>query len=65
MKKKDIKKIAQKIAEAEYVIQTSNDHYACAEAQKEIINLTNKIDDLDAMCEIDDMVQEILKNFNV
>ena len=65
MKKKDIKKIAQKIAEAEYIIQTSSDSYACAEAQKEIISITNKIDDFDAMCEIDELVLQILENFNV
>lgn len=57
------KKIARKIAEAERIIQNSRDKQAVESAEEEIINLTVKHNlGLEDMIDIDDMVQQILKN---
>ena len=57
------KKIARKIAEAERIIQNSRDKRAVESAEEEIINLTVKYNlGLEDMIDIDDMVQQILKN---
>lgn len=57
------KKIARKIAEAERIIQNSRDKRAVESAEEEIINLTVKHNlGLEDMIDIDDMVQQILKN---
>lgn len=57
------KRIARKIAEAERIIQNSRDKQAIESAEEEIINLTVKHNlGLEDMIDIDDMVQQILKN---
>ena len=60
MKKKDLKILAKKIAEAEYIIQTSSDASEVAKAQDTIFELSRKAMSFDDMIAIDEMVQEIL-----
>lgn len=56
------KKIAQKIAVAEQIIQNNSDRQAVESAKDEIMHLTVKYNlGLEDMVEIDDMVQKILK----
>ena len=65
MKKKELKNLAKKIAEAEYVIQTSDDKQAISKAQKTILDLTSRVSmDLEEMTIVDDLVQEFLLEFN-
>lgn len=60
MKKKELKNLAKKIAEAEKIVQTSTDKYEIEEAKTLILNLSKKIsfEDLD---ELDEMVMELLE----
>lgn len=60
MKRKELKNLAKKIAEAEYIIQTSEDSEAIHRAENEIIELSGKATSLEDMTIIDEIVQEIL-----
>ena len=60
MKKKDLKILAKKIAEAEYIIQISQDSKEVAKAQDTIFELSKKAMSFEDMTTIDEMVQEIL-----
>lgn len=60
MKKKELKSLAKRIAEAEYIIQTSSDKKEINKAKNQIIELSNHAIDLEDMAVLDDMIQEIL-----
>ena len=60
MKKKELKSLAKRIAEAEYIIQTSSDKKEINNAKNQIIELSNHAIDLEDMAVLDDMIQEIL-----
>ena len=60
MKKKELKNLAKKIADAEYIIQNSDDAKAVAKAQDAILELSGKVMSLEDMMIIDELVQEIL-----
>lgn len=61
MKNKELKNLAKKIAEAEYIVQTSSDKKVVHDAEAKIMELSGKVSSLDDMIRIDEMVQEILK----
>lgn len=62
MKKKELKNLAQKIAKAELIIQSSDSSMAeRAKAEQEIMRLSSHVDKLEDMIVIDEMVQEILE----
>lgn len=62
MKKKELKNLAQKIAKAEMIIQSSEATLADkAKAEQEIMKLSSHVDKLEDMILIDEMVQEILE----
>ena len=61
MKHKELKQIAQKIAQAEQIIQTSNDKSAILKAQGDIEKLTSGIDNFSDLILIDELVQEIFE----
>ena len=62
MKKKELKNLAQKIAKAELIIQSSDSSTAeRAKAEQEIMRLSSHVDKLEDMIIIDEMVQEILE----
>ena len=64
MKKKELKRLATRMAELEIIIQNSADPYEKQAAQNEILNITSKIVDIEDMLALDEMTQEILeKNF--
>ena len=60
MKKKELKNLAKKIADAEYIIQHSDDSKAVAKAQDTIFELSGKAMSLEDMMIIDELVQDIL-----
>lgn len=60
MKKKELKNLAKRIANAEFIIQTSSDKKEINDAKKKIMELSNHAIDLEDMAILDDMIQEIL-----
>ena len=61
MKKKEQKALAQKIAKYELIVQTSDDKKQVRVAQDKIIELSGKVETIDDIAAIDEMVQEILE----
>ena len=61
MKKKEQKALAQKIAKYELIIQTSTDKKQVRDAQDKILELSGKVETLDDIAAIDEMIQEILE----
>ena len=60
MKKKELKNLAKKIAEAERIIQRNEDSKQVAKAQKIILDLSGKVTNLEDIMTLDEFVQEIL-----
>ena len=60
MKRKELKNLAKKIAQAEHIIQTSDNQDEIQRAQMEIMTLSSHVDSLDDITIIDEMVQELL-----
>lgn len=60
MKKKELKNLAKKIAECEYIIQTSQNDYEKDQAKNDIFRLTNGIHSFEDLDLMDEMVQEYL-----
>ena len=63
MKKKEQKALAQKIAKYELIVQTSDDKKRIRDAQDKIMELSGRVETLDDIAAIDEMVQEILDKF--
>ena len=63
MKKKEQKALAQKIAKYELIIQTSDDKQRIRDAQDKIMDLSGRVETLDDITAIDEMVQEILEKY--
>lgn len=64
MKRKELKNLAKKIAQAEHIIQTSNNQDKIQRAQMEIMTLSSHVDSLDDITIIDEMVQELLATYS-
>lgn len=60
MKKKELKTLAKRIADAEFIIQTSADKKEINKAKNLIMELSNHAIDLEDMIILDEMVQDIL-----
>ena len=60
MKKKELKSLAQKIAKCEFIIQTSSDKKEVKRAQDEVFSLSGRVDSLEDITAIDELVQDIL-----
>lgn len=60
MKKKELKTLAKRIADAEFIIQTSTDKKEINKAKNSIMELSNHAIDLEDMIILDEMVQDIL-----
>ena len=63
MKKKEQKALAQKIAKYELIVQTSDDKKRIRDAQDKIMELSGRVETLDDIAAIDEMVQEILEKY--
>lgn len=61
MKKKDLKNLANKIAQCELQLQRTTDSKEYQELQTEIMRLSEQVETMDEMLFVDQMVQEILK----
>ena len=64
MKRKELKNLAEKIAQAEHIIQTSDNQDEIQRAQMEIMTLSSHVDSLDDITIIDEMVQELLATYS-
>lgn len=60
MKKKELKRLAEKIAKCEYIIQTSSDKDAIRRAQDDIFMLSGQVDSLEDITIIDELIQDIM-----
>ena len=60
MKKKELKSLAKRIADAEFIIQTSSDKKEINDARNKIMDLSNQAIELEDILILDEMVQEIL-----
>lgn len=60
MKKKELKSLAKRIADAEFIIQTSNDKQEINNAKKTIMELSSHAIGLEDMIVLDEMIQDIL-----
>ena len=64
MKRKELKNLAKKIAQAEHIIQTSDNQDEIQRAQMEIMTLSSHVYSLDDITIIDEMVQELLATYS-
>ena len=64
MKRKELKNLAKKIAQAEHIIQTSDNQDEIQRAQMEIMTLSSHVDSLVDITIIDEMVQELLATYS-
>lgn len=64
MKRKELKNLAKKIAQAEHIIQTSDNQDEIQRAQMEIMTLSSHVDSLDDITIIDEMIQELLATYS-
>lgn len=64
MKRKELKNLAKKIAQAEHIVQTSDNQDEIQWAQMEIMTLSSHVDSLDDITIIDEMVQELLATYS-
>lgn len=64
MKKKELKNLAKQIAKLELIIQANEDDDAVKEAQNTEIRLINRLDSLDDMDLLDEMVQQYMQEEN-
>ena len=62
MTKRECKRIAQKIADLERIVQNSTDEDEKRKAQSKILKICGSFTDIEAMMQIDEAVQEILEN---
>lgn len=61
MKKKELKNLAKKIAQAEYVLQNSDNDEEREAAKNEIFRISSGIHSFEDLDLLDEMVQEFLK----
>ena len=61
MTKKELKKLANELARLERIIKTTEDNEVRYRTEQEIMTLTNKVEDLEDMVMIDEMVMTLLE----
>ena len=61
MKKKELKSLAQRIAKAEIIVQTSEDSKEINKARAAILELTSKVENMEDILALDELIQEILE----
>lgn len=64
MTRKEQIKIAKKIADAEFIISTSTDPNKVARAKDTVLNISNKISNLNDLFEIELLAQEFMEEKN-
>lgn len=64
MKQKELKNLAKKIAKYELIIQQSEDMNARAKAEAAIMELSGKVDSIEDIVIIDELVQEYIEELS-
>lgn len=64
MKRKELKNIAKKVAECEYVLQTSTDQHEREQARDEIFRLSSGVRSFEDLDLLDEMVQDLLSKMS-
>lgn len=64
MKKKELKNLAKQIAQLELIIQANIDDEAVKNAQNTEIRLINRLDSIEDMDLLDEMVQQYMQEEN-
>lgn len=62
MKKKELKVLAKKLAEAELTLQKSDDPDEVKKSKETIFKIGYQLSSFEDMCYVDELVQEILKS---
>ena len=60
MKQKELKNFAKQIVEAEKIIKANEDKQRVYQAQQKVMDITNRLDSLDDILLLDELVQEIM-----
>lgn len=60
MKQKELKNFAKQIVEAEKIIKANKDKQKVYQAQQKVMDITNRLDSLDDILLLDELVQEIM-----
>ena len=60
MKQNELKNIAKQIVEAEKIIKANEDKQKVYQAQQKVMDITNRLDSLDDILLLDELVQEIM-----
>lgn len=60
MKQKELKNFAKQIVEAEKIIKANEDKQKVYQAQQKVTDITNRLDSLDDILLLDELVQEIM-----
>lgn len=60
MKQKELKNFAKQIVEAEKIIKANEDKQKAYQAQQKVMDITNRLDSLDDILLLDELVQEIM-----
>ena len=64
MKRKELKNLAKKVAQCEYILQTSDDQYEREQARDEIMRVSNGIHSFEDLDLLDEMVQDLLSKMS-
>ena len=64
MRTKELKKLAARIAKLESIIERNEDQDKVKKAQDEIMDISGRIDDVEDLFRIDELVQEMLEEKN-
>lgn len=64
MKTKELKKLAARIAKLESIIERNEDQDKVKKAQDEIMDISGRINDVEDLFRIDELVQEMLEEKN-
>ena len=60
MKRKELKNFAKQIVEAEKIIEANEDKQKVYQAQQKVMDITNRLNSLDDILLLDELVQEIM-----
>lgn len=60
MKQKELKNFAKQIVEAEKIIKANEDKQKVYQAQQKVMDITNRLDSLDDILLLDELVQEVM-----
>lgn len=65
MTKKELKKMAKELARLETLLKETKDSEIKYRTEQEIMSLTNKVEDLEEMVILDEMVMNLLEQKNI